>query len=165
VGGFSLSQDSESFNREVFMRSVAVLAAMAVAGGMALAQAQSNSIKERQALMEENGKAMKLVGDMLKGERPYDAKAAGDAMQSLNGSVDKFLTLFPAGSETGFETRARPEIWKNKKDFEDWGNQMKQDTAKAQAAAAGGPASMRTAMADVGKTCSGCHDDYRTEKK
>lgn len=147
------------------MRSFVIGAALTGVFGIGLAFAQGNVIEERQKLMKGNGDAMKVVTAMLKGEKPYDAKAAGDAMKSIGDSAVKFTTLFPVGTETGNKTRALPAIWKNKKDFEDWGKQLQDDATKAQAAAAGGAAAMKTAMEGVGKTCGGCHDDYRAKEK
>ena len=71
---------------------VLTLAAALGAGG---AFAQGEVIKERQNLMDQNGDDMKIVSDMLKGEKPYDAKAAGDAMGRINTSIQRFVTLFP----------------------------------------------------------------------
>jgi cytochrome c556 len=147
------------------MRSFTIGMALVGAVGLGAAFAQGSVIKQRQDIMESNGKAVGLVSKMAKGETPYDAKAAADAMKSIHGNAVKFTTLFPEGTEKGEDTRAKPEIWKNKKDFEDWGKQLEDDAAKAQAAAAGGLDSMKTALAALGKTCSGCHDDYRVPEK
>jgi cytochrome c556 len=147
------------------MRSIALGAVLTSVLGISLAFAQANPIKERQAIMEANGKSMKTASDMAKGEKPYDAAAAGAAMKAIHDSVDKFVSLFPEGTEKGGETRAKAEIWKNKQDFTDWGKQLKEDATKAQAAAAGGLESFKTVVADMGKTCGGCHKDYREEKK
>jgi len=147
------------------MRSIVIGAVFTGILGIGLALAQSDPIKERQELMKSNGRSVGTVTAMLKGEKPFDAKAAADAMGEINGNIGTFVTLFPEGTETGGNTRAKPEIWKNKKDFEDWGAQLKEDTAKAQAAAAGGMDSVRAALAEVGKTCTGCHDDYRAPEK
>jgi cytochrome c556 len=133
--------------------------------GTGFAMAAGDPIKDRKELMKGNGDAMKAVGAMLKGEKPYDAKAAGDAMKSIGGSVDKFLTLFPKGSETGGDTAAKPEIWAAKADFDSIGKALKEGTAKAEKAAAGGLDSFKAAMGDVGKNCKACHEKYRVEKK
>jgi cytochrome c556 len=147
------------------MRSFVIGAALTGVLGIGLAVAQDSPIKQRQAIMENNGKAMQLVSKMAKGETPYDAKAAADAMKTIHDGMPKFVTLIPVGTEKGEKTRAKPAIWQNKKDFEDWGKQLQEDTAKAQTAAAGGLDSFKGAMAAVGKTCSGCHDDYREKKE
>jgi cytochrome c556 len=146
------------------MRSFVIGTALTGLLGIGIAVAQDSPIKQRQAIMEDNGKAMGLVGKMAKGETPYDAKAAAAAMKSIHDHMPKFVTLFPVGTEKGEKTRAKAAIWENKKDFEDWGKQLQDDTTKAQEAAAGGLDSFKTALAGVGKTCSGCHDDYREKK-
>lgn len=143
------------------MRSIVVGAALTGILGIGLAFAQESPIKQRQAIMDSNGKATELVTKMAKGEVPYDAAKAADAMKSIHDNIGKFTTLFPEGTEKGEKTKAKPAIWKNKKDFEDWGKQLQDDTAKAQTAAAGGLDAFKPALAAVGKTCSGCHTDYR----
>jgi cytochrome c556 len=133
--------------------------------GSSLAMAASDPIKERKDLMEGNGKAIKAVTAMMKGEKPYDAKAAAAAMKTINGSLDKFVTLFPKGSETGGKTEAKPEIWTAKAEFEGIAKALKEATAKAETAAAGGADSFKAAMADVGKNCKACHEKFRAEEK
>jgi cytochrome c556 len=140
------------------------LAIVVFCGAAAVAIAAGDPIKERQSLMKGNGDAMKVVMPMLKGEKPYDAKAAAEAMKSIAGSLDKFVTLFPAGSETGGDTAAKPEIWTSKNDFDALAKATKEGAAKAETAAAGGLDSLKTAMGAVGKGCKGCHEKYRTEK-
>ena len=147
------------------MRSIVLGAALTGIVGIGLAFAQGSPIKQRQEIMEANGKATKLVTAMAKGEAPYDAKQATDAMKSIHDSIGKFVTLFPEGTEKGEKTKAKPAIWQNKKDFEDWGKQLEDDTAKAQTAAAGGLDAFKPALVAVGKTCSGCHTDYRFDDK
>jgi cytochrome c556 len=133
--------------------------------GIGLALAAADPIKDRKELMKGNGGAMKTVIAMLKGEKPYDAKAAAAAMKAIGGSVDKFLTLFPKGSETGGDTAAKPEIWMNQADFASHGKALKDAAANAETAAAGGADSFKAAMGGVGKSCKGCHEKYRVEKE
>lgn len=133
--------------------------------GSGLALAAGDPIKERKELMKGNGGAMKAVGAMLKGEKPYDAAAAGDAMKKIGGSVDEFLTLFPKGSETGGDTTAKADIWTNKADFDTLGEALKDAAGKAEKAAAGGMDSFKVAIGGVGKACKGCHEKYRVKKE
>jgi cytochrome c556 len=130
-----------------------------------IAAAAQDPIKERKQLMKDNGDAAKLVTAMLKGEKPYDAKAAETAMKSINTSLATFVTLFPKGSETGGDTAAKPEIWTNKAEFDSIAKQLEAATAKAAAAAPGGLDGFKTAMGDVGKNCKSCHEKFRVEKK
>jgi cytochrome c556 len=137
-----------------------IIGSLAVAGA---ALAQDSPIKKRQAIMKKNGDSVTLITAMFKGEKPYDAAAAAAAFNSINGAMDEFVTLFPEGS-TSKDSDAKPEIWKNKADFNDWAKQLKEDTAKAAAAAAGGIATLQPAFAAVGKSCQGCHESYRVQK-
>jgi cytochrome c556 len=146
------------------MRSLTLGIALACTACIGTALAQGSVIKQRQDIMDKYGKAMGVVGGMAKGET-YNAKAAADAFTVIKDTSVKFATLFPAGTETGENTRAKPEIWKNKKDFDDWAKHLEEDAVKAVAATAGGLDSMKTALAAMGKTCGGCHDDYRAPEK
>jgi cytochrome c556 len=140
---------------------IALMIGSIAATGAAIAQ--DGPIKKRQALMKKNGEAATLVTAMFKGEKPYDAAAAAKAVKSIGDSMDEFVTLFPDGS-TSKDSDAKPEIWKDKADFDGWAKQVKDDTPKAVAAAAGGMASLQPAFAELGKSCRGCHEKYRAEK-
>jgi cytochrome c556 len=128
------------------------------------ALAQDGPIKQRQALMKKNGEATKVVAPMLKGEKPYDAAAAASAMKTISGTLDEFITLFPEGS-TSKDSVAKPEIWQNKKDFNEWATGLKAEADKAATAAAGGMDSFKKAFAEVSQYCKGCHEKYRAEKQ
>jgi cytochrome c556 len=133
--------------------------------GAGIAIAAEDPIKERQQLMKSNGDSVKAVTAVLKGEKPYDAKDAEMAMKTINGSIAKFVTLFPQGSETGGDTAAKPEIWTSKAEFEAIAKQLDVATAKAAAAAPSGLDGFKTAMADVGRSCKACHEKFRADKK
>ena len=142
------------------------LIALSITGCFAaasLAMAQDNPIKQRQAIMEENGKSTKLASQMLKGETPYDAAAASEAMKAISGSMDKFVKLFPEGSAEG--SSAKPEIWQDKADFDSFAEETKKASAAAANAAANGLETFLAAFMQVGKNCKGCHEKYRVPEK
>lgn len=150
------------------MKLRAVLAAAAVATvafGATAVLAQSDPIKERMQLMKENGKDAKALVQMVKGEKPYDAKVVEAAFAQWQKTAGKLPGLFPPDSKTGQDTRAAPAIWENKKDFEAeaaaFGKVVAENRAKAVSSLDG----LKTAMPAVGKACSSCHDDYRLAKK
>jgi cytochrome c556 len=147
------------------MRRSLGLAVLSGILGAGFAIAAEDPIKERKDLMKGNGDAVKVVTPMLKGEKPYDAKEAETAMNTINRSIVKFVTLFPQGSETGGDTAAKPEIWTSKAEFDAIAKQLDAATAKAAAAAPGGLDGFKAAMADVGKSCKACHEKFRAEKK
>ena len=145
------------------MNRIIILLATILFAAVGSALAQDNPIKERQALMKKNSDATQLVSAMLKGETPYDAAAAAEAMTGINGNMDKIVTLFPEGSAAGSD--AKPEIWEDKADFDAKAETVEEATAKAAEAAPGGKDSFQAAFADVGQGCKGCHEKYRVDKQ
>ena len=73
-------------------------AALAVSS---LAGAEHSPQHERHELMEDVGKAAKVVGKMLRGEAEYDAAAAMQSLETFRSVSGKFGDLFPEGSESG----------------------------------------------------------------
>lgn len=142
-----------------------VAVVMAAVLGASVASAAAEPIKERQELMKGNGKAVKAVVAMLKGETPYDGVAAEKAMTDINKTLTTFITLFPKGSETGEKTEAKAEIWEDKADFEAKAKDLEAATTKAAAAAPQGLDAFKVAFGPVGNACKACHEKYREEKK
>jgi cytochrome c556 len=146
-------------------KSFGIVVVLAGIFGASIALAADDPIKDRKELMKGNGKAVKGVVAMLKGEAPYDGGAVAKAMKDINGSLTTFVTLFPKGSETGGETAAKPEIWDSKAEFESIAKDLGAATAKASAAAPSGLDAFKVAFGDVGKACKSCHEKFRFEKK
>jgi cytochrome c556 len=84
-------------------------------------------------------------------------------MTTVSGSIDEFVTLFPEGSAAGSD--AKPEIWQDKPDFEALAQKTKEASAKAAEAAEGGLETFTAAFAEVGRSCGGCHEEYRVKKQ
>ena len=145
--------------------TIAVAAVAAVAFGATAVLAQSDSIKGREHLMKENGKHAKALVQMVKGEKPYDAKAVQAAFAQWHETAEKLPGLFPPNSKTGEDTRASPKIWENKKDFDEKAAAFKKAVADNRAKAEGSLNGLKVALSAVGKTCSNCHDDYRLKKQ
>lgn len=100
----------------------------------------------------------------VKGEIPWNQ----DKMEDWTNDLAALSTLdvmrgFVDGSEQG-TTRAKPEIWDNKADFESKLNDLNEALSALQLATAGGD---KKAIAEkvgaAGKTCKSCHDDYKAE--
>lgn len=119
--------------------------------------------QERHELMENVGKAAKVIGGMLKEETEYDAAAAMQSLETFKNAAGRFGGLFPAGSETGADTEAAPAIWEDRDGF----NAALQDWADATAAAiTAAPATLEEAKPVLGaifQKCKNCHDNYRIE--
>lgn len=135
-----------------------MITAMAATGA---AIAQEDPIKQRQKLMEGNGDTVKRINAMLKGEAPYDAAAAAEGLKGIAASLDEFVTLFPEGTEKG--SYALPAVWTNKADFDGWAVKTRDASLKAAAAAPGGAEALLPVVAELGRSCQGCHETYRRE--
>jgi cytochrome c556 len=121
---------------------------------------------DRHEGMEEIGDAFKVVSRELKGDSPDLAKVR-DGAGTIARHASEAPGWFPPGTGPDIgKTRALPAIWQKPADF---AAKSKQFAAQAQAfnTALQGTdlAAIRAAHADLGKSCKGCHDDYRSEKK
>lgn len=129
------------------------------------AVAGSDPIKARQHLMEETRDAAKVIGGMVKGEKPFDAEAAMMALKVWKKTATEAGDLFPEGSETGHDTEAKSTIWSDRAGFDE---KMAVFNTKVDEAIAASPDSVEALKAVAGpvfQSCKGCHDGYRVEKE
>ena len=126
--------------------------------------AGADPIKARQHLMEETRDGAKVIGGMLKGEKPFDAEAAMAALKTWKKTATEAGDLFPEGSESGHDTEAKSTIWSDRAGFNE---KMAIFNTEVDAAIAANPESLdalKAAAGPVFKSCKGCHDGYRIEK-
>ena len=125
------------------------------------------AVKERRHLMKDIvGPAAKLGGQMVKGVKPFDAAAAAKAMNDINGVPDKYVKLFPKGTEHGAiaDSEAKPAIWEDFAKFETTASKLKDASAKAASAAAEGEAAFAAAFKDMTSVCKDCHESFREKE-
>lgn len=125
-------------------------------------------IKARQSVFQVYKYNMGLLGAMAKGETEYNAQVAVDAAWNLNAaSMMKNGTMWPPGSDNSAVegTRALPEIWSTYPAIVEKGKALTDASTALVAVAGNGLDELRGAMGAVGKSCKGCHDDYRAKKK
>jgi cytochrome c556 len=101
---------------------------------------------------------------MVKGEMPWDEQmmaASADQLAAL-ANLD-VMRGFRDGTEKG-TTRAKPEIWENREDFQKKMEGLRQAADNLKVAANG---TDRKAIAqqvgETGKACKACHDDYKAK--
>lgn len=139
--------------------AVAVAGAGLLAGSMAIAA--DDPIAVRQAIMKDNGAAAGALGKMAKGEAEFDALKAELALRILHSASYGFGHYFPEGSETGMDTRAKPEIWSDRAGFEAALVKFQEATSNALANLPKSQAELGETMRAVGGSCGGCHKPYR----
>ena len=143
---------------------VVVVSALALGAGVAFA---GDAVKERKELMKTVGKSTKLVAQMVKGQAPFDGAKAAEAMMAIAAVPDKYVTLFPEGTDTKSnpDTEASPKIWSDMDGFKKSAAKLKADSTAAAEAAKKGEADFKAAFGALVKNCKGCHQDYRIKKK
>lgn len=141
----------------------------AAVGAISVAPATSHEkatgvVKERMELMKANGKAMKAMGAMVKGESPYDADQVRALAEELRADSAKIPDLFPEGSLEP-PSEALPAIWQNWAKFEELARRMGEASGAVADAADGGLGAVAPVFGGLAKTCSACHTDFRKKKE
>lgn len=102
---------------------------------------------------------------MVKGEIPWqEMQMAAYADQLAALTTLDVMRGFADGSDKG-TTRAKPEIWENKPDFEAKMDELKKAVNALQVVANQGTdrKAIAAQVANTGKACKACHDDYKSE--
>ena len=153
-------------------RSVtACLIAGVLSCGVAHAQGPyDKAIKARQAMYQLYSFSAGVLGDMAKGKIEYDAELARELAGNLNAAANLGQSAFwPAGSDNSnpenLKNRALPKIWETFPAISENAQQLKDAAAVLAAEAGNGIDALRGSMGAVGKSCKGCHDEYRAKKR
>lgn len=150
--------------REIDMKKIAMLGlagVMALGSTAALAAEAEDAIKYRQGVFSAVKWHFGTMGEVVKGKQDYNAEdftRRADIVAQLSKLP---LEGFIAGSYEG-DTDALSAIEQNWDKFEG-GMNMFAEKADALAAAAktGDMDQIRPAFGEVGKTCKGCHDNFK----
>jgi len=159
----------------------AVITAAALAGSVLLTGLAGNTalaadgphdkaIKARQAMYQLYSFSAGILGGMAKGKIEYNAELAAEMAANLDAAANLGQSAFwPPGSDNSnpdnARTRALPKIWETFPAITENSDALKKATAALAANAGNGLDALRSSMGDVGKSCKGCHDKYRAEKK
>ena len=119
--------------------------------------------EQRHELMESNKDAAKPVGGMLKGEREFDAAVVMESFRTWADTAAVFGDLFPAGSESGYDTEARATIWTDREGFDEQLETWAQAVNTAIEANPKNLEELKPVAGPIFKACKGCHEDYRVE--
>jgi cytochrome c556 len=103
---------------------------------------------------------------MAQGKIPYDAAEFARRTERVATMAPMLLEGYPEGSasEPGIKTRARPEIWENKAEFEKLMHDMENKTAALATVARDGDFDKsKAAFGDAAAACKACHEKFRTD--
>jgi cytochrome c556 len=138
---------------------------VAFGAAMAYAQAQpAHLLKYRQGVMRAVAFQFGPLTGVAKGEVQW-----GPAMAQKAANLAALAVIaedvFPAASKDIPNSDAKPEIWAKPDAFKAKLAAFKTETAKlADLAKAGNVDAIKTQVSAVGKTCGGCHDDFRVKR-
>jgi len=105
---------------------------------------------------------IKPMGDMMKGDIPFDGPAFARHAKDLAAaaSVD-LMSGFPEESEEG-DTDAKPEVWMEWEDFQKKFKDLQEQSAKlAEVAAGGGRGVITDQFNATAETCKACHKKFK----
>ncbi len=146
--------------------SVAALASAMVAP-VASAENFKDEVKTRKAHMQVVKYNMGVLAGMAKGKREYDsalADAAANNMLKLSSMNN--MALWPKGSDNealGDKTKAKPAIWAADSKVGEKHQAWAKASENMAAVAGQGLGNLRQAMGPLGKSCKGCHSDYKAK--
>lgn len=147
-------------NRAILRASVLVVATAFAACATATMMSKEDAIAARQKLMKTQGAAMKSIQDNLKAGQVQAVAADAEKLVETSKQIP---SLFPEGSLDAAKSRAKPEIWQKRSEFEGNANNLNAKATQLVATAKTGNAQATSAaVADLGRTtCTACHNTFR----
>ena len=143
-------------------RSIIVVAAMLL--GASAVMAQQDIVKDRQATMKANGRALGgTLSAMAKGDKPYDQAAVDAALTVLDDTAKKLPALFPdstKGLKGEGDYSSSPKVWEDKAGFEAHIVSFTKVVTDAKAKIKDLD-SLKANVGGIGKECGGCHETFR----
>lgn len=140
------------------LRPVLALAvALALTGGLAVADSANPVIAARQQVMKGIGGSMKVLGDMASGKAAFDAAAARAAAEKLQASAAQIPAAF-AQNMTDADSKASPKIWADHAEFLRHAEKLQ---AGAKAVDPSSLDHLKASLGAAGGECRECHTEFR----
>jgi len=132
--------------------------------GSAFAQSDDAYIQYRQKLMQGQGGNMGAIATILKGKLPLTKNIATHA-RALHEDSKLIASAFEHKAADG-KTDAEAKLWNDWSEFKDKAADLQKASAHlATVADSGDMGAIGDAVKAVGKTCGGCHKEYRKPKE
>jgi cytochrome c556 len=150
-------------NRKLAAATVASVAALFTLDAVAQAKPEV-LVKQRQAAMTLQGKYFGPMAGMAQGKVPYN-----QTVVQRNAAFLQALSQMPWDgfdpSTKGEKSAALPAIWEKPAEFKQAAERLENETAKLAAVSkSGDEAAVKAQIGAVGKTCGGCHDNFREKR-
>jgi cytochrome c556 len=145
---------------------VLALAAGAVVAANAQQPKPEDQLKLRKAAYALLNYGFGPLAQMAEGKRPYSKEEAIRRADFIAQIAPVPKGLFGEGTDKVGETRAKPEIWTNRADFDAKMDKMVSEVTKLpQVARNGDEATVKKAIKDIDDACNACHEDYRQKRR
>ena len=145
--------------KRTLIRSVSMLLLIFAYGTSSFADTYG-IIKYRQNVMKSAAGHMGAIVGILKNRLPLEAHIV-DHARSLIQISRMTLSIFPEGSGKG-QTKSKQVIWENWSEFESATSDFERESSKlAEVAQSGNMEELAKQGRATGKTCSGCHRNFR----
>lgn len=146
--------------RLVLVGLIATAAAMFAVDELAAQADKAALVKARQDEMSQMNSAFGPLGRVVRGESQNMADAVASA-ETMSANAKKIVGNFPSGTgrEAVPDTRAKPEIWSRRAEFEAAAAKLAEESDKLLAAAKSNDvAALRAQFGPFGQACGGCHE-------
>ena len=145
--------------KRIILTAVSMLLLIVFYGSLSFADSHG-IIKYRQNVMKSTAGHMGAIVDILKNRLPLEAHIVDHARSMLQISR-MILSMFPEGSGKG-RTKSKQAIWEKWSEFESAANNFERESAKLfEVAESGDMEALAKQVRATGKTCSGCHRNFR----
>ena len=139
--------------------AVSLLLLIFVSGTVSFADSHG-IIKYRQNVMKSVSGHMGAIVDILKNGLPLKDHIV-DHARSMQQISRMTLSMFPEGSGKG-RTKSKQVIWEQWSEFESAASDFERETIKlVEVAQSGDMEALSKQVRTTGKTCSGCHKNFR----
>ena len=141
------------------MKKWAIFAACLAAGAALAHEGVKNpAVMARMDGMSTIGAATKTLGQMAKGEKPFDAATAQAAASRIADEAARIEGLFKA-KEDDPKSESLPTVWTDFPDFVAKARKLEDAASRASNLTTGDE--LQTSLREIGATCSACHKVYR----
>ena len=139
------------------LRTTTLLMLVAASAAFAHAGVKDPDVMARMEGMSRTAAAAKTLGEMVKGQQPFDAEAAQAAAARIADEAAEIPDLFRNAAQDP-KSEALPLIWERYEDFTDKAAAMGTAAADARIET---EADLARAFKAIGATCQSCHAVYR----
>lgn len=148
------------------MKKILICASLCIATVALDAYAQvkpETQVKQRRSAMSVISFNFSSLAAMAQEKKPYNKDEAAKNADIVAALAEYPKMHFGEGTDKVGDTKAKPEVWQKKADFDTKMDKMASEAHKLPAAARADLASLKKVVSDMAKACDSCHDDYRTK--